>query len=570
MRKRIVTVFLLICFILSFNFTTAAAQSYSFTVPTAKVIYSLEADGTATIEYTYVFANDSGAPDIEFVDVGMPAGSNYSFGDMTGEIDGQPISHIQSSEYINNGVEFGLGSGSIPAGQTGTFHATIRNVRGVIFPGTAEESEAYAGSQFQPNFFDSSAASGKTDMTVTIILPPGITDQEPRYSEPDKWPGEAAPQSGFIDDRVFYTWTSTDARPDREYVFGVTFPARVIPGDAISQPPANNTFTNNGSGAVSVSIGDFIDNISGFACCGFFLLIFGWVTYQGVVGTRKRRMQYMPPKVAIEGHGIKRGLTAVEAAILMEQPMDKVLTMILFSVVKKNAAEVVTRDPLKISLIEPVPADLRGYETDFLEAFKSEETAKRRQLLQNLMVKLVQSVTQKMKGFSHKETVAYYKQIIEKAWEHVAAEDTPEVKVQNLEEAMDWTMADKDYEDRSRRTFSGPIFVPIWWGRYDPTFRPATHSAGPASVGIPRQSSSGPSSLPSMPGSDFAASVVNSVQTFSAGVIGNLSSFTGGITDKTNPVPKSSGRSSGGHSSGGCACACACASCACACAGGGR
>ena len=61
-------------------------------------------------------------------------------------------------------------------------------------------------------------------------------------------------------------------------------------------------------------------------------------------------MQYMPPKIAIEGHGIKRGLTAVEAAILMEQPLDKVMTMILFGVIKKNAAEVVTRDPLEIKM----------------------------------------------------------------------------------------------------------------------------------------------------------------------------------------------------------------------------
>jgi len=30
-----------------------------------------------------------------------------------------------------------------------------------------------------------------------------------------------------------------------------------------------------------------------------------------------------PPKISIEGHGIKRGLTAVEAAILMEEPLDR-------------------------------------------------------------------------------------------------------------------------------------------------------------------------------------------------------------------------------------------------------
>ena len=66
----------------------------------------------------------------------------------------------------------------------------------------------------------------------------------------------------------------------------------------------------------------------------------------------------MPPKVTIEGHGIKRGLTAVEAAILLEEPLDKVMTMILFGVIKKNAAEVIRRDPLEIKVYQPIPDDL--------------------------------------------------------------------------------------------------------------------------------------------------------------------------------------------------------------------
>jgi len=47
-------------------------------------------------------------------------------------------------------------------------------------------------------------------------------------------------------------------------------------------------------------------------------------------------MQYLPPKISIEGKGIKRGLTAVEAGILLEEPLDKILTMILFGLIKKN------------------------------------------------------------------------------------------------------------------------------------------------------------------------------------------------------------------------------------------
>jgi hypothetical protein len=63
--------------------------------------------------------------------------------------------------------------------------------------------------------------------------------------------------------------------------------------------------------------------------------------------------------------------------------------------------------------------------------------------------------------------------------------------------------------------------------------------------------------------------VVTGTQNFAQRVLGNVNDFTSGVTNVTNPPPKTSGGSyrSGG---GGCACACACAGCACACAGGGR
>jgi len=286
----------------------------------------------------------------------------------------------------------------------------------------------------------------------------------------------------------------------------------------------------------------------------------------GIINSRRRKLKYLPPKIAIEGHGIKRGLKAVEAAILTEQPLDKVMTMILFGVVKKGAAEVETRDPLKLKITDPLPEGLHEYEKQFLVAFRPEANTKQRRTdLQDMTIKLVKSVSQKMKGFSRKETVAYYRNIMERAWSQIAAADTPEVQSKLFDDAMEWTMLDKDYDERTRRTFTGPVFVPIWWGRYDPGYGRSVGGSRPVSVG-----GSAPSSRSSgLPGSAFAASVVGGVQNFSQKVIGNVSDFTGRVTNKTNPVPKSS---SGSHRSGGggCACACACAGCACACAGGGR
>jgi hypothetical protein len=290
----------------------------------------------------------------------------------------------------------------------------------------------------------------------------------------------------------------------------------------------------------------------------------------GVASSSRRKLKYLPPKISIEGHGIKRGLTAVEAGILMEEPMDKIMTMILFGVLKKNAAQVVNRDPLEIVPEKPLPENLRIYERDFLLAFEETSKRKRKTALQKMMLELVKSIGKKMKGFSRKETVAYYKDITRRAWEQVEAADTPEVKSEKYDQHMEWTMLDRDYDDRTRDVFrTGPVFIPIWWPRYDPGYgRAAPTTARPSA---PSTGRGGPS-MPTLPGSAFAGSVVTGVQSFSKNVVGSITDFTSSITNITNPPPKppASSYSRSGGGGGGCACACACAGCACACAGGGR
>ena len=118
--------------------------------------------------------------------------------------------------------------------------------------------------------------------------------------------------------------------------------------------------------------------------------------------SRKRKLKYLPPKISIEGLGIKRGLTAIEAAILMEQPLDKVMTMILFGVLKKAAATVRTKDPLELEVAENLPDGFNPYEVDFLKAFRIQEKSERRKALQMVTIDLVQAVSAKMKGFSPK------------------------------------------------------------------------------------------------------------------------------------------------------------------------
>lgn len=552
MRKRVLY-FLILAIALLLVTSPVFAQDYYFSLDQENVHVYWEEDGTLTIFYELLITNLSFSPPVEYVDIGLP-NNNYHISNITAEIDGKNINHIQNSSFVDIGIELGLEENSIFAGNSGRITAWIQGIEGVLYPDSSDES--YASAVFIPNWFGSQYIDGTTDVSVTFHLPPGVQVDEPRYHDysPSGFP--SVPIFDFDNEgRITYGWRNLDGDASTEYKFGASFPKTYVPESAIARPSFWQTLGIDLEVLIPILV-----------TCGFFLVFFS-IPALVVYGGRRRKLKYLPPKIAIEGHGIKRGLTAIEAAILLEHPMDKILTMMLFAVIKKNAAKVVKKKPLKINIIaEPPPKNLRKYELEFLEALQKGGKAKRRRGLQKMMVTLVKSVTRKMKGFSNKETVAYYKDIVRRAWGQVEAADTPEVRSEKYDEVMEWTMLDGEYEDRTRDVFQHhPVFIPMWWGRYDPGYRGTSArrtTSTPSSRGAP--------ALPHLPGSDFAASIVSGVQDFSAGVVGSLTDFTGGVTKVTNPPPvsTSSGRSGGGGGS--CACACACAGCACACAGGGR
>lgn len=550
-RRILVGMLILILMLGVVSSVSAQGEQYYFEVNKTEVHVYWNSDGSMSLDYTWVFTNQPGAHPIDYVDVGMP-GYDYSISSVTADVDGVPVS-VSQSDYAGSGSGFAvvMGNRTIAAGDDATVHVYIGKVLNVVYPDQNDEN--YASATFGPTWFGSQYVKGTTDFTVTFHLPPGVQPEEPRWhAAPSGFPSE--PQTGFdANGNITYTWYSPDASSSEYYGFGASFPRQYVPAESIYTPPPEPLISE-----------DTLVGIIMVCCFGFFF--FGLPAIS-IFANRRRKLQYLPPKISIEGHGIKRGLTAVEAALLLEQPLDKVFTMILFGLLKKNAAQVLKREPvLEIQSVTPLPEKLHDYEKEFLSAFQQPAGRERQKSLQAMMVHLVKTLSEKMKGFSRKETTAYYKSITEKAWAMVEAENTPEVKSQKFDEALEWTMLDKDYDERTRRVFRGPVYIPMWWGRYDPTFRPASSTPKPSS-GFPGTSS--PSTA--LPGADFAAQMVTGVQTFSQKVLGNVNTFTEKVTSATNPLPKpSSGTRSGGGRSGGCACACACAGCACACAGGGR
>lgn len=555
MKKWLLSIIFLAILILLIPANTLA-QTYYFSLDQEIVNVYWQDDGTLALEYIFFFTNGTGVSPIDFVDVGMP-NNQYSISNISADVDGHPILDIEFSPYVDDGVALGLGSNAIQPGRSGRVRMTVGGIRNVLYSDSTDS--AYASAVFSPTWFGSEYVYGSTDMTVMYHLPPGVTSEEPRWhASPSGWPEQ--PQAAIDDQgRVTYTWRNPSANGYTQYKFGASFPKSYVPESAIYAP------------GLLERLGIDEDTLIGLMCCGGFGFFFIFLSWVGNRSAKKRKMKYLPPKIRIEGHGIKRGLTAVEAAILMEQPADKVLTMILFAVLKKETATVTSRDPLKLDVQTPIDEKLRPYEQKFLAAFREPKAAQRRKELQDLIIDLIKSVSTKMKGFSYKESVAYYKHIMQKAWQQIEQADTPEVRSERYDEHMGWTMLDKDFDQRTQDVFrTGPVFVPVWWNRYDPTWSRETISRPISTSSVPSTGSgrSAPS-MPNLPGGEFAASMVTGMQGFASNVVGNVTDFTNTITNKTNPAPKTT--SSGGRSSGGsCACACACAGCACACAGGGR
>jgi len=441
----------------------------------------------------------------------------------------------------------------------------------MVFPDTSDDT--YASVRFTPHYYEPPYVHGTTDLELHFYFPPGVTPEEARWHERE------FDETDMVDDRLVFIYAYPEAT-SKPYPHGISFPASAV--ETVTKAPVVVGGSGTGGGAALARWFDAIgDN---FCPCSFALLVLGVMGWSAF-WSKRRKLKYLPPALSVEGVGIKRGLTAVEAAILLERPLNKILTMMMFGLVKKRALTVLSDDPLRLEAASPRPeGKLRGYETEFLESIKPDGSLNDKNL-QAALVKLVKEVNKKMKGFSRKETVAYYKSIVDRAWDQVEAATTPEVKSRYFDQGLEWMMMDDDFEKESRRRLGdGPLLMPPWWAYYRP-WVPMVRSTRTASSGSAlgsgrstaargtRSSGGGREiTLPTLPGAAFASTVVGGIERSANGVVSRLESFTGGVTQRTHPVPKSTRSGGSSFRSGGCACACACAcaGCACACAGGGR
>jgi hypothetical protein len=529
--RTIVSVICLFSAVFLFLPAASQAQNYYFAVPSNTSDVYINQDGSVTIAYAITFANDSGASPIDVVDIGLP-NDYYDLSSAKAWIDNVPITEIYKSTYIDTGVEVHLGAHSIAPGKTDTLYFQITNPHMVY---TDDKKKDYASVEFSPTWYGSDYTYGTTAVTVNFHFPPGVGPEETiyHYRQYDSY-------SHDKDGRIVFTFTEPSGSPSSQYTYGVSFPSKYV--KTVFEP-------YRPSFGVKL-LKFFFEHIFLF----FFLGIVGLVILN-LFRQRRRRMAYMPASVAVEGVGIKRGLTAPEAALITDTPLNKVVTLILFGLLKKGIVRVETTPTPKVFKLDGAGTEsLRPYEKDFLTCVKADGTLDTKEL-KTAMVTMIKETDKALKGFSRAETTDYYRAIVDLAWKHVKAANTPELLGQEWDNQLQWIMMDKDYDKRMEDTFTGrTVILPRWYGNYGP-LRPTVAGTG---------------GKLELPGANLANTMVSSVESFSGKLISNVESFVTGVTNVTNPAPQSSGGSHSGGGGGGCACACACAGCACACAGGGR
>jgi len=495
-------------------------------------------DGSIDLLYDINITLDSG-DDINFVSIGQPQG-DFTIGTAMDQF-GRTLATTDASSGSDYKVSVNLYE-PLRAGQTVRFNLTT-NVARMIH----EDNQTHVGMQFIPTWWEEARV---LDLQVQIVLPPEVTIDNVTTTE-ELWSG-----TFLEDDQLSIFWQRQNLLPDQRYTFGVSFPKEYVKS-YVARPTGVVAFLQRYGPAL--------------------LILAVSVAVIGAVVYAVRKRPYLKPSISIETLGVRRGLTAPEASYLLDVKPTRLVTEILYSLLRKRAVWVESTTPsLELKIMEQFQdktgtreTPLRYYEIDFLHAIKKDGTLDEEKLAKTIVF-LRRTVEEKLRGYCRRDTIDYYKKIVAKAWEQVEQAGTPELASKAYDEQLLWLFLDPNYRSRTQTAFSDKAFEPspfwFWyWYSYrhyhpKPTYQP--------NIKTPTESTK----PPTIPGADFANNIATAVETTSNNIVTNLEKFANAIVPRA--AAKSSTRPAHHRSScvcacAACACVCACVSCACACASGG-
>jgi len=601
----------------------ACAAPYRFSIPAAEVTVTIEPAGSALIHYKLTFVCAAHAHPIDVVDIGMPTRTHEALG---AALNGMPLADtaIRKSTAIANGYETHLGEHTISAGTRGVFEFKARS-HGMVWQDTTHRQ--MASFRFSPTWFGQEYVRGDTELLLRYRLPPGS------YADPDRmilWhKGTPAFQlKGVLEgENVPSVVWRRRIRMTRQHLFGVSFPKafvqqvrsmsvwqllykwftryperQLVSGlIVLALFSAVFLFATRFTGcalfiALAVVLGFGMAFSPVFHLCMYpALLVLGGLAFWY---RRSKKMHYIPASISREGGRVHSGLSAVEAAVLLDVPVNRILTMLIFELARRGLVKVTAPDPLKLDVTAEKDGQEKGrwrsdgrvrrvtrYEDAFLSCFAAHRGEPIHTLkLDACFEALLEQVTQKLEGCDLRRTRDYCRFKVTHAWKRVREEADFDTRTRYAEKNQGWLM--NDPEDRAKwatleRT-EGYYFRPWWYYGHGPRVY-GVHGAGISTAApaapVPAPAAAGPAFR------DVVDSVLGRLQNLGSTLeslpINQTNSIDLSALDRlTNQMLESgggrgggwggSGGGFGGGFGGGCACACAGCACACACAGGGR
>ena len=468
---------------------SAQNRVYSFDHEWAQIF--INQDGTIDLTYNVSLTLTSGDT-INYVQLGQPKG-DFTVGEAT-DMQGHQLQTSDSSSGSNYQVKVSLYQ-PLTAGNTIWFTVTT-NVAGMIYNDT-QNPDNY-GMQFAPQWMQEVPVN---DVRVLIVLPPKVAINEVK-TPPDKFWNSTSTVEG----RTAVFWQIPVLQPNEQYLLGVSFPASSMP----------NYKPTRASGGIG------LDTILALIVLPIIAIIVVTVVVQVA-----RKSTYSSPKVSMETLGIRRGLTAVEASYLLDMKPTQIVTEILYSLLQKRAVWIESANPaLKLRIMpeykNKTGSDqnpLRYYEIDFLNAVREDGTLDEEKLAHTVMF-LRDTMEQKLRGHSRRDTVNYYGKIVKKAWLQVEQAGTAELSSKAYDEQLLWLLLDPNYRSRTETTFHDRSFQPspfwfwYWYGytRYNPhpTYTPNVDA--PAKAAKP----------PQIPGAQFADNIATAVEKTSSNIVTDI------------------------------------------------
>lgn len=590
----------------------ARAQEYSFAIPRAEVVVTIEPEGSALINYKLIFFCNRGAHAIDIVDIGMPTSKHRP---VSAAISGRPLakSSIKKSTYIDNGYEIHLGSGAIPPESTGVFEFTGRS-SGMVWQDTTDA--ALASFRFTPTWFGSQYVKGTTDLILRFRLPPGDYPEPDRTILRHKNTPEFQLKGVMEGDTVPSVVWRQKVRMTGENMFGVSFPKAYVTNvkkttvlDLFVKWFKGNLTVQLWSGGVVLLLlgglffwatrgtgwvlGWFLIIVALFAMCKsavihlwmYPVLLLGLILV--LIFRHAGKRHYIRADIAREGSKVNSRLSAVEGAIVLDLPINKVLTILIFELMRKGHITITCHVPLMLKVVSTYSSmnrrilesgrvvSVTKYEGVFLDQLAEHPQVSVEKInFEKTMTKLIDQVKTLLVNCDIKRTREYCQYRVDQMWRNIKTEKDFTVRNKFADQNVGWLVADEKYKERLSELLSedGYRYSPGWhnYPHHSPS-PTGTLGVGTAPIDAP--------AFDTPAFTDITDSIFGRLEkigdSMSSIPLNQSNSIDlSGLDQLSHTViealSESSGSGGGGHGGGGCACACAGCACACACAGGGR